>query len=111
MCSETGLVLREDLLESLDVHQEITQGLHEEETVRIGKVGKSVASRENSLSVGSEAGRYLLNRKSASMTGTQGMYMGWCQAEANLCKIYGFGTLFQKLLEVTEESAGGKLDT
>ena len=39
MCSETGLVLREDLLESLDVHQEITQGLHEEETLRIGKVG------------------------------------------------------------------------
>ena len=38
MCSETGLVLR-DLLESLDVHQEITQGLHEEETLRIGKVG------------------------------------------------------------------------
>ena len=39
MCSETGLVLREDLSESLDVHQEITQGLHEEETLRIGKVG------------------------------------------------------------------------
>ena len=39
MCSETGLVLREDLLESLDVHQEITQRLHEEETLRIGKVG------------------------------------------------------------------------
>ena len=35
MCSETGLVLREDLSESLDVHQEI----HEEEALRIGKVG------------------------------------------------------------------------
>ena len=75
MCSETGLVLR-DLLESLDVHQEITQGLHEEETVRIGKVGKSVASRENSLSAGSEAGRYFVNRKSASLTGTQGTKRG-----------------------------------
>ena len=38
MCSETGLVLT-DLLESLDIHQEITQGLREEETLRIGKVG------------------------------------------------------------------------
>ena len=75
MCSETGLVLT-DLLESLDIHQEITQGLHEEETVRIGKVGKSVASRENSLSTGSEAGRYLVNRKSASLSGTQGMKRG-----------------------------------
>ena len=46
--------------------------------LRIGKGGKqkSVASRENSLSASSEAGRYLLNRKSASVTGTQGMYMG-----------------------------------
>ena len=60
-----------DLLESLDIHQEITQGLHEEETVRIGKVGKSVASRENSLSAGSEAGRYSVNRKPVSLTGTQ----------------------------------------
>ena len=32
-------MLREDLSESLDVHQEITQGLHEEETRKIGKVG------------------------------------------------------------------------
>ena len=37
------------------------------------------------------------------------MYMGGCQAEANLCKIYGFRTWFQKLQEVTEESARGKL--
>ena len=65
-----------DLLESLDIHQEITQGLHEEETVRIGKVGKSVASRENSLSTSSEAGRYLVNRKSASLSGTQGTKRG-----------------------------------
>ena len=39
MCSETGLVLREDLLESLDIHRQIRQGLREEETLSIGKVG------------------------------------------------------------------------
>ena len=33
---------------------------------------KSVASKENSLSAGSEAERYLVNRKPASLTGTQG---------------------------------------
>ena len=38
MCSETGLVLREDSTESLDLHQENRRGLHEEETLRIGKV-------------------------------------------------------------------------
>ena len=39
MCSETGLVLTEDSAESLDLHREVGQGLCEEETLRIGKVG------------------------------------------------------------------------
>ena len=39
-------------------------------------MGKSVASRENSLSAGSEAGRYFVNRKSASLTGTEGTKRG-----------------------------------
>ena len=43
----------------------------------IGKVGNgSVASKENSLSAGSEAGRNLVNRKPASLTGTQGTKRG-----------------------------------
>ena len=33
-----GLVLREDLTESLDLHREVRQGFHEEETLRIGKM-------------------------------------------------------------------------
>ena len=39
MCSKTGLVLKEDSTESLDLHREVRQGLCEEETLRIGKVG------------------------------------------------------------------------
>ena len=39
MFSETGLVLREDSTESLDLHREVRQGLCEEETLRISKVG------------------------------------------------------------------------
>lgn len=58
-------MLREDLLESLDVHQEITQDLHEEETLRIGGKWKAAASEEASLSAGSEAGRYLVNQKAS----------------------------------------------
>ena len=77
MCSETGRVLREDLLESLDIHRQIRQGLREEETLSIGKVGNGrIASRENSLNAGSEARRYLVNRKPASLTGTQGTKRG-----------------------------------
>ena len=77
MCSETGLVLREDLLESLDIHRQIRQGLREEETLSIGKVGNGrIANRENSLNAGSEARRYLVNRKPASLTGTQGTKRG-----------------------------------
>ena len=37
---------------------------------------KSFVSREKSLSASSEAGRYLVNRKSASVTGTQGTKRG-----------------------------------
>ena len=37
---------------------------------------KSAASGENSLSAGFEAGRYLVNRKPASLTGTQGTKRG-----------------------------------
>ena len=69
MCSETGLVLREDLLESLDVHQEITQRLHEEETLRIGKVGNGRVLQAEQPEC-SDTGRYLLNRKPASVTAT-----------------------------------------
>ena len=74
MCSKTGLVLKEDSTESLDLHGEVRQGLCEEETLRIGKVEKwkSFVSREKSLSAGSEAERHLVNRKSASVTGIQG---------------------------------------
>ena len=39
MCCETGLVLREDSTENRDLHGEIRQGLCEEETLGIGKVG------------------------------------------------------------------------
>ena len=39
MCCETGLVLREDSTESLDLHPEVRQGLCEEETLRTGKGG------------------------------------------------------------------------
>ena len=39
MFSETGLVLREDSTESLDLHPEVRQGLCEEETLRTGKGG------------------------------------------------------------------------
>ena len=35
---------------------------------------------------------------------------GWCQLQAAFYKVYRFRTLFQKLLEVTEESVGGKLE-
>ena len=35
---------------------------------------------------------------------------GVMQVKANFCKIYGFRTLFQKLLEVSEEYARGNLD-
>ena len=68
MCSETGLVLREDSTESLDLHQEVRQGLGEEETLRIGKVEKwkSFVSREKSFL----SERYLLNRNPASVTAT-----------------------------------------
>ena len=38
MCSETGLVLTEDSAECLDLHREVRQGFHEEETLRIGKM-------------------------------------------------------------------------
>ena len=37
---------------------------------------KTDATREYSLSAGSEAGRYLVNRKSVSLTGTQGTKRG-----------------------------------
>ena len=36
MCSETGLMLQ-DLSKSLDLHQEIKQGLHEEETLGLAR--------------------------------------------------------------------------
>ena len=55
-------------------------------------------------------GRKTVNRKPASVTGTWGTKSGWCQAEADLHKVFGYRTLFQKQLEATEESAGGKLD-
>ena len=52
MCSETGLVLREDSTESLDLYGEVRQGLCEEETLRIGKVGNGrVLQAERTASV------------------------------------------------------------
>ena len=59
-----------------------------------GGKSKSVASRENSLSAGSEARRYLVNR-SQSIWDT-GNKEGWCQVEAAFYKVFGFRTLFQK---------------
>ena len=77
MCSEIGLVLKK-------IYQKVLTYTKKSDKVSVrrkhldwqGGKWKSIASRKNSLSAGSEAGRYLVNRKPASLTGTQGTKRG-----------------------------------
>ena len=96
MCSETGLVLREDLLESLDVHQEITQGLHEEETLRIGKVGNGRVLQAEQPECQFWGTKIFSEQKVSQSIWDTGNKEGWCQIEAAFYKVFGFRTLFQK---------------
>ena len=96
MCSETGLVLREDLSESLDVHQEITQGLHEEETLRIGKVGNGRVLQAEQPECQLWGTKIFSEQKVSQSIWDTGDKEGWCQIEAAFYKVFGFRTLFQK---------------
>lgn len=60
---------------------------------------KECCKQKNSIGASSEARRYLLNRKSASVTGTENL-VGWCQAEANLCRSMDLGLYSKSYWEV-----------
>ena len=77
---------KEDLSESLDVHQGIRQSLCEEETLGLARWEMEEYCKQKEQPEcrsfllpclpSSEAGRYLVNRKPASLTGTQGTKRG-----------------------------------
>ena len=95
MCSETGLMLQ-DLSKSLDLHQEIKQGLHEEETLGLARWEMEECCKQREQPECWLWGRKIFSEQKASQSDWDtGNKEGWCQVGA-FYKVFGFRTLFQK---------------
>ena len=111
MCSETGLVLREDSTEVLTYIDKSDKVSVRKKHLGLARWEVEECCKDKEQPEGRLWGRKIFTKQKASQcdwdTQNKG---GWCQVDATFYKVFGFRTLFQKLLEVTEESAGGKLD-
>ena len=87
---------KEDLSESLDIHQEIRQGLREEETLGLARWEMEEYCKQKEQPECRLWGRKIFSEQKASQSDWDtGNKEGWCQVEAAFYKVFGFRTLLQ----------------